>query len=77
MFSITKRVGNRVVALDLHALPVRLADGTETRADKLDRDQMHEVVRSLGIDVKPGAGWQETATALAVYQHEQREKAAA
>jgi len=75
MLSITKRVRDRVVALDLHNLPVKLSDGTETFAHKIDREQLHDVVKALGIEVKPGIGWQDMATLLAVHQHEQREAA--
>lgn len=76
MLSVTKVIGAQVVTLDLHSLPVRQADGTETFAHKLDRDQLYEVVQALGIDVKPGTGWQEMATLLAAHQYEQREAAA-
>jgi hypothetical protein len=71
MFSITKKIGNRMVALDLHAVPVRLADGSEARAEKLTRDQLFEAVKALGLDVTPALGWQDLATELAIsiFQH--------
>jgi hypothetical protein len=75
MFAITTRINNRPVTLDLDALCIRLPDGTEQYAHKLSRDKLYQAVKALGIDVVPGSGWQDSALALAVWQHKKREAA--
>jgi hypothetical protein len=75
MFAITTRINNRPVTLDLHQIPIRLPDGRESYAHLLDRNQPFAAVKALGIDVEPGSGWQTSALALAVHQHQLRQAA--
>lgn len=72
MLTVTKRIGNQIVTIDLHAITL----GNDY-AYKLSREALFTQMERLGIkDIHPNMGMVELLTKLSIHQHEQREQAA-